>query len=119
VGENSFGSFLKFRALERIQMPPLFRNEKWPSEAGGEPKKKITRLSRRLLSLSLLTDFSFFQREDGSWLIDGQYPLSDFLRKFDLAEFESEFNSMLFYLKLHMYEDALSVQVRIRVHNLS
>jgi len=37
-------------------------------------------------------DFSFFQREDGSWLIDGQYPLSDFLRKFDLAEFESEFN---------------------------
>jgi putative hemolysin len=37
-------------------------------------------------------DFSFLQREDGSWLIDGQYPLSDFLRKFNLAEFEAEFN---------------------------
>jgi putative hemolysin len=37
-------------------------------------------------------EFSIIQREDGSWLIDGQYPLSDFLRKFDLGEFEAEFN---------------------------
>lgn len=32
------------------------------------------------------SEFSFTQREDGSWLIDGQYPLADFLRRFDLDE---------------------------------
>ena len=32
------------------------------------------------------TEFAFFQRPDGSWLIDGQYPLTEFLRKFDLAD---------------------------------
>lgn len=32
------------------------------------------------------SEFSFVQREDGSWLIDGQYPLADFLRRFDLDE---------------------------------
>jgi putative hemolysin len=36
-------------------------------------------------------EFSFLQREDGSWLIDGQYPLSEFLRKFDLDEFSEEY----------------------------
>ncbi len=30
--------------------------------------------------------FVFIQRPDGSWLIDGQYPLTDFLRKFDLDD---------------------------------
>lgn len=30
------------------------------------------------------TEFTFTQREDGSWLIDGQYPLSEFLRRFEL-----------------------------------
>jgi putative hemolysin len=29
-------------------------------------------------------EFTFVEREDGSWLIDGQYPLADFLSKFDL-----------------------------------
>lgn len=32
------------------------------------------------------TEFSFFQRPDGSWLIDGQYPLTEFLHRFDLAD---------------------------------
>jgi putative hemolysin len=32
------------------------------------------------------SEFAFTQREDGSWLIDGQYPLADFLRRFDLDE---------------------------------
>jgi putative hemolysin len=31
-------------------------------------------------------EFSFIQRDDGSWLIDGQYPLTEFLRKFDLDD---------------------------------
>jgi putative hemolysin len=31
-------------------------------------------------------EFVFVQRPDGSWLIDGQYPLSEFLRKFGLGE---------------------------------
>jgi putative hemolysin len=31
-------------------------------------------------------DFTFIQRADGSWLIDGQYPLPEFLRKFDLDD---------------------------------
>jgi putative hemolysin len=31
-------------------------------------------------------DFTFMQRADGSWLIDGQYPLPEFLRKFDLDD---------------------------------
>lgn len=38
------------------------------------------------------SEFSFFQREDGSWLIDGQYPLSEFLRKFDLNELSEEYS---------------------------
>jgi len=31
-------------------------------------------------------EFSFVQREDGSWLIDGQYPFTEFLGKLDLDE---------------------------------
>jgi len=31
-------------------------------------------------------EFSFVEREDGSWLIDGQYPLAEFFRHFDLEE---------------------------------
>ena len=31
-------------------------------------------------------EFVFVQRADGSWLIDGQYPLAEFLRKFDLDD---------------------------------
>lgn len=29
-------------------------------------------------------EFEFTQREDGSWLVDGQFPIADFLAKFDL-----------------------------------
>lgn len=29
----------------------------------------------------------FIEREDGSWLVDGQYPLAEFFRRFDLDEF--------------------------------
>lgn len=31
-------------------------------------------------------EFDFIEREDGSWLIDGQYPLAEFFRHFDLEE---------------------------------
>lgn len=31
-------------------------------------------------------EFSFIEREDGSWLIDGQYPLAEFFRHFGLEE---------------------------------
>lgn len=31
-------------------------------------------------------EFEFVQREDGSWLIDGQYPIAEFLRHFDMEE---------------------------------
>jgi putative hemolysin len=31
-------------------------------------------------------EFSFVQRADGSWIIDGQYPLTEFLQKFDLYD---------------------------------
>ncbi len=37
------------------------------------------------------SEFTFSQRTDGSWLIDGQYPLADLLRKFDLDEFAEEY----------------------------
>lgn len=37
------------------------------------------------------SEFEFIQREDGSWLIDGQYPLSEFLRKFDLDVFIEDY----------------------------
>ncbi|MCC6683697.1 MAG: HlyC/CorC family transporter [Bacteroidia bacterium] len=36
-------------------------------------------------------DFQFTQRADGSWLIDGQYPLSEFLRRFDLDGLADDF----------------------------
>lgn len=36
-------------------------------------------------------EFQFTQRADGSWLIDGQFPLSEFLRKFDLDEFAGQY----------------------------
>jgi putative hemolysin len=32
------------------------------------------------------SEFSFVQRADGSWIIDGQYPLTEFLQKFDLGD---------------------------------
>lgn len=31
-------------------------------------------------------EFEFFEREDGSWLIDGQYPIAEFFRHFDIDE---------------------------------
>ncbi len=31
-------------------------------------------------------EFNFIEREDGSWLIDGQYPLAEFFRHFDLED---------------------------------
>lgn len=37
------------------------------------------------------SEFCFFQREDGSWLIDGQYPLSEFMRKFDLEDYADDY----------------------------
>lgn len=36
-------------------------------------------------------EFSFTERSDGTWLVDGQYPLADFLRKFDLDEFANDY----------------------------
>jgi putative hemolysin len=36
-------------------------------------------------------EYTFTQREDGSWLVDGQYPLADFLRRFEMEEMISEF----------------------------
>jgi len=35
-------------------------------------------------------EFDFIEREDGSWLIDGQYPLAEFFRHFGLEEDASE-----------------------------
>jgi len=32
------------------------------------------------------TEFTFLSRSDGTWLIDGQYPFADFLRKFEMEE---------------------------------
>jgi putative hemolysin len=37
------------------------------------------------------SEFTFTQRADGSWLIDGQYPLHEFLRRFDLDEFADDY----------------------------
>jgi len=37
------------------------------------------------------SEFSFIHREDGSWLIDGQYPLTEFLRKFDLDDLAEDY----------------------------
>ncbi|MFZ4785944.1 MAG: hemolysin family protein, partial [Flavobacteriales bacterium] len=35
-------------------------------------------------------EFEFIEREDGTWLIDGQYPLAEFLSRFDLEGMISE-----------------------------
>ncbi len=35
--------------------------------------------------------FGFVQRSDGSWLVDGQYPLAEFFRRFDLDEMVTDF----------------------------
>ncbi|MDF3025900.1 MAG: hypothetical protein K0S23_207 [Fluviicola sp.] len=37
-------------------------------------------------------EFEFIQREDGSWLIDGQYPIAEFFRQFGLEDNSSELN---------------------------
>jgi putative hemolysin len=37
------------------------------------------------------SEFSFVQRADGSWIIDGQYPLTEFLEKFDLADLVKDY----------------------------
>ncbi|MBI2280066.1 MAG: HlyC/CorC family transporter [Bacteroidetes bacterium] len=37
------------------------------------------------------TEFVFVQRADGSWIVDGQYPLSEFLRKFDLDDLAEDY----------------------------
>jgi putative hemolysin len=41
-------------------------------------------------------EFSFVQRADGSWLVDGQYPFIEFLGRFDMDEFihEHHFNTL-------------------------
>jgi len=37
------------------------------------------------------SEFSFIQGADGSWIIDGQYPLTEFLRKFDLDDLVEDY----------------------------
>ena len=37
-------------------------------------------------------DFTFEERADGSLLIDGLYPFHEFLRRFDIDEFASEYD---------------------------
>ena len=37
-------------------------------------------------------EFEFVEREDGSWLIDGQYPIAEFLRHFDMEDQIDNFN---------------------------
>lgn len=37
------------------------------------------------------SDFSFVQRSDGSWLVDGQFPLPEFLARFDLQHLTAEY----------------------------
>ncbi len=37
------------------------------------------------------SEYSFTQRADGSWLIDGQYPLSEMLHKLDLTEMAQDY----------------------------
>jgi len=36
-------------------------------------------------------EFQFQQRDETSWLVDGQYPIADFLSRFELDEFAKEF----------------------------
>lgn len=37
------------------------------------------------------SEFTFVERADGSWLIDGQFPLAEFLRKFDLDDLMEDY----------------------------
>jgi putative hemolysin len=37
------------------------------------------------------SDYTYLQRPDGSWLIDGQYPLHELMYKLDLNEFAKEY----------------------------
>lgn len=37
------------------------------------------------------SDYEFIEREDGSWLVDGQFPLSDLLFKFDLKDLAADY----------------------------
>lgn len=50
-------------------------------------------------------DYEIIQREDGSYLVDGQIPFYDFLSKFDkedwMAEFEQEFDTMAGFILHH------------------
>lgn len=38
------------------------------------------------------TEFTFIQRQDGSWLIDGQYPLQEFLQRFGLTHLADRYS---------------------------
>jgi putative hemolysin len=50
-------------------------------------------------------DYEIVQREDGSYLVDGQIPFYDFLSRFDkeewMAEFEQEFDTMAGFILHH------------------
>jgi putative hemolysin len=51
-------------------------------------------------------DYEIVQREDGSYLVDGQIPFYDFLSKFDkedwMSEFEQEFDTMAGFILHHL-----------------
>ena len=51
-------------------------------------------------------DYEIVQREDGSYLVDGQIPFYDFLSKFDkedwMTEFEQEFDTMAGFILHHL-----------------
>ena len=48
--------------------------------------------NHRHLSEFYSDDFVFLEREDGSILIDGQFPMHEFLTKLDLTELDSDFD---------------------------
>ena len=38
------------------------------------------------------SEYLFVERDDGSWLVDGQYPMADFLYRFELEDLIPEYN---------------------------
>ncbi|MFZ1559403.1 MAG: hemolysin family protein [Saprospiraceae bacterium] len=66
------------------------------------------------------SEYSIIQRDDKSWLVDGQFSYSEFLRKFKLSshEFSEEFHTIGGYI-IHEYKTIPITGVKVEIEHLT
>ena len=66
------------------------------------------------------SEYSIIQRDENSWLVDGQFSYSEFIRKFKISslEFSEEFHTVGGYI-IHIYKTIPYTGVKVEIEHLT